>query len=75
MKKFLIISLLLFLGLAASACVHRIAPFSPHRPNTEAHREAQTNQACLECHQITELGHGHQATDNCLSCHRIVQGD
>ncbi len=75
MKKILITSLVLALVLAISACVNRMAPFSPHRTNTDAHRAAQSNQTCVECHKITEIGHGHQATDNCLRCHRIVQGD
>jgi hypothetical protein len=75
MKKVLILSSLLCLILAVSACVHRIAPLSPHRTNTDSHREAQSNKACIECHAPSDLGHGHQASDDCLRCHRIVQGD
>jgi uncharacterized paraquat-inducible protein A len=75
MKKVLITSLMLALVLAISACVNRMAPFSPHRTNTDAHRGAQSNQACIECHKTAEIGHDHQATDDCLRCHRIVQGD
>ncbi len=75
MKKILIVNISLCLVLAVSACVHRIAPLSPHRTNTVFHQQAQSNQACIECHQISELGNGHQAADDCLRCHRIVQGD
>lgn len=75
MKKFLIIAMVLCMGLAVSACVHRISMLSPHRTNTDFHRQAKANQTCLECHQIAEIGKGHQATDDCLKCHRIVQGD
>ena len=75
MKKVLTISILLCLTLATTACVNRIAPLSPHRPNTDFHQQAQSNQACIECHKVTDIGNGHQATDDCLRCHRIVQGD
>lgn len=75
MKKVMTISLLFCLALAISACVHRIAPLSPHRTNTEDHQKSQSNQACIECHKISQLDKGHKATDDCLRCHRIVQGD
>lgn len=66
--------ILLSLVLLMTACVHRMAPFSPHRPNTEEHRAALSNQQCIECHDIAALGKGHLASDNCLRCHRILQG-
>jgi hypothetical protein len=75
MKKLLFISLALFLSILLAACVTRIAPLSPHRTNTEAHRKAQTNQDCVDCHSVVEIKNEHKATDNCLRCHRIVQGD
>jgi cytochrome c2 len=75
MKRALYVCTLACLILAVAACVNRMAPFSPHRTNTEAHRGAKTNQACIECHSLADIGQGHQATDNCLRCHRIVQGD
>lgn len=75
MKKILLFGLLFCLALTVGACVQRIAPFSPHRPNTDFHRQAKTNHACIGCHALAEVGRGHQATDDCLRCHRIVQGD
>ena len=56
-------------------CVHRMAPFAPHRPDTDFHRSATTNQACIGCHEVASLRSGHQASDNCLKCHRILHGD
>jgi PBP1b-binding outer membrane lipoprotein LpoB len=75
MKKILPAGMVLCLALILSACVTRMAPFSPHRTNTEAHQQAQTNQDCIGCHVITEVGNKHKSTDDCLRCHRIVQGD
>ncbi|MDH3997575.1 MAG: hypothetical protein OET90_01940 [Desulfuromonadales bacterium] len=70
----LLLALLCTVLLATTACVHRIAPLSPHRSNTQDHAAAKANSDCVECHQIAELGKGHQASDNCLRCHRILQG-
>ena len=75
MKKLLPPGIALCLVIVLSACVTRMAPFSPHRTNTEAHRQAQTNQDCIGCHAVAEIGKQHQASDDCLRCHRIVQGD
>jgi len=75
MKKILFLSLVFCLSILLTACVTRMAPFAPHRTNTDDHRKAQTNQDCSGCHSITEIGKGHKATDNCVRCHRIVQGD
>ena len=75
MKKILGICLIFVLLLAMTACVRRMAPFSPHRSNSEAHQTAQTNEACLSCHDLAELGQSHQPGDDCLRCHRILQGD
>lgn len=61
--------------IALAACTRRMAPFSPHQTNTEAHRTALTNQACLNCHEIKTIGNRHQASDNCRRCHRILQGE
>jgi PBP1b-binding outer membrane lipoprotein LpoB len=75
MKKLLFTSMVFSLALLLTACVSRMAPFSPHRTNTEAHQKAKTNQDCSGCHSVAEIGKEHQASDNCLRCHRIVQGD
>lgn len=61
--------------LALPACTRRMAPFAPHQSNSEAHRTALTNQACLGCHEINTIGKHHQASDDCRRCHRILQGD
>ena len=37
---------------ALPACTRRMAPFAPHRTNTDFHRTAQANQTCLGCHEI-----------------------
>ena len=63
------------LAVAAACGPQRMAPFAPHRTNTDFHHTAQANQACLGCHEINQLGKGHQPTDDCLRCHRIVQGE
>lgn len=75
MKKILFTGMVLGLAVLLTACVTRMAPFSPHRTNTEAHRKAQTNQDCSSCHPVAEIGKAHKASDNCVRCHRIVQGD
>jgi PBP1b-binding outer membrane lipoprotein LpoB len=75
MKKILSVGMVLCLALILTACVTRTAPFSPHRTNTEAHQQAQTNQDCIGCHSIAEISSKHKSTDDCLRCHRIVQGD
>jgi hypothetical protein len=75
MKKLILLISLLSLMLVVTACVHRMAPFAPHRTNTEDHRAAVTNQDCIECHAVAKLGNGHQSSEDCLRCHRIVQGD
>jgi uncharacterized paraquat-inducible protein A len=61
--------------VALPACTRRMAPFAPHRTNTDFHRAAQTNQTCLGCHEIRTIGKAHQTSDNCLRCHRILQGE
>jgi len=70
-----VLGLLFLLAAILTACVDRIAPFSPHRTNTQDHRMAKTNSVCIECHNIAEVGHNHTAKDDCMRCHRIVQGD
>lgn len=75
MTKNLTIGVLFLLAILLTACVNRIAPFSPHRTNTQDHQLAKTNTDCAECHNIAEVGRNHQTTDDCLRCHRIVQGD
>lgn len=74
LQRLFIVLLVVFIACTA-ACTLRMAPFSPHRSNTDAHRQATTNQACLECHNLSEIRTDHQPSDNCLRCHRIVQGD
>lgn len=61
--------------LLLMACTRRMAPFAPHQTNSEAHRTAMTNQACLDCHQIKNIGNRHRASDDCRRCHRILQGE
>lgn len=75
MHRLLFLVLVLIMLAILTACARRMAPFAPHRPNTEAHRGAQTNQVCLECHQLANLSGDHRQGDDCLRCHRILQGD
>lgn len=75
MHRLLLVILLITALAIVAACARRMAPFAPHRPNSDFHREAHTNQACLGCHEVKNLGSGHQATDDCLQCHRILQGE
>jgi uncharacterized paraquat-inducible protein A len=75
MHRLLLIILIVAALLTVAACGRRMAPFAPHRPNTDFHREAHANQACLGCHEIKTLSSAHQASDNCLQCHRILQGE
>ena len=53
----------------------RMAPFAPHRPDSDFHRSATTNQACVGCHEVAALRGGHQASDDCHKCYRILHGD
>jgi len=76
MLRLLPIVLVIAVLLAGAACgPKRLAPFAPHRPNTDFHRAAQTNQACLGCHETKTIRTEHQASDDCLKCHRILQGE
>lgn len=76
MHRLLLILLVLAALLTATACgARRMAPFAPHRTNTDFHRDAVTNQSCLNCHEGKTLSNEHQASDNCLKCHRILQGE
>jgi len=75
MRRLLLAILILAVLATIAACGRRMAPFAPHRPNTDFHREAHANQACLGCHELKTLSGAHQASDNCLQCHRILQGD
>lgn len=74
MKRLLCLSLVVALVLASAACSRRMAPFSPHRSNSEAHLQAQTNAECVECHALAELPPDHRDGEDCLRCHRILQG-
>lgn len=75
MHRLLLLIIVIITLAVLTACTRRMAPFAPHRTNTEAHREAHTNQACLDCHKPGTLSGTHQQTDNCLQCHRILQGE
>ena len=75
MYRLLALTLVLVLLSAGLACTRRMSPFSPHRPNTQEHRAAQTNQACLGCHELRAIPSDHHGTDDCLKCHRILQGE
>lgn len=74
-NKPLLLLLLVILVTLLVACNRRMAPFSPHRTQSDVHRAATTNQVCAECHDARTLGREHRVEDNCLRCHRIVQGD
>ena len=75
MHRLLLVILIVTMLATVAACTRRMAPFAPHRTNTEAHRAAQGVHACLGCHETQTLSSTHQASDNCLLCHRILQGD
>lgn len=75
MHRLLPIALAVVLAITWGCGSRRMAPFAPHRPDTDFHREATTNQACIDCHEVARLPAGHQAADNCLRCHRILHGD
>jgi len=64
---------LLLLAMTIAGCVSRISPFSPRRPNTEAHRQATSNADCIGCHDISKLPH-HAKSDDCMLCHKIAFG-
>ncbi|TLM67653.1 MAG: hypothetical protein FDZ69_03930 [Deltaproteobacteria bacterium] len=75
MPRLLYLLVLIALLTLLAACTRRMAPFAPHRTNSDFHRTAQTNQACLGCHEIKKISRGHGASDDCLRCHRILQGE
>lgn len=75
MKRLLPIALTVAMLPALAACPARMAPFAPHRTNTDFHNAAHTNQACLECHATKTIRTAHQDSDDCLKCHRILQGE
>jgi len=76
MHRLLIIFLVVVLVASAFGCgARRMAPFAPHRPDSDFHRNATTNQACIGCHEVAGLRSGHQASDDCRKCHRILHGD
>lgn len=75
MHKLLLLIVVVVTLVILTACARRMAPFAPHRTNTEPHRTAVTNQACLGCHEIKTIRQGHSAADDCLRCHRILQGE
>jgi uncharacterized paraquat-inducible protein A len=75
MHRLLLVILIVAALATVAACSRRMAPFAPHRTNTEDHRAAQGIHACLGCHEIKTLSSAHQPSDNCLQCHRILQGD
>lgn len=73
--KLPLLVLLIAAPLALTACPNRMAPFAPHRTNTDFHRAAHSNQTCLGCHELKTIRTAHQASDDCLKCHRILQGE
>lgn len=76
MYRLLFIMLVITLIVVTLGCsARRMAPFAPHRTNTESHQKAEDSQACLGCHEMTSLSNAHKATDDCLRCHRILYGD
>ncbi|MDT8442145.1 MAG: hypothetical protein RQ723_10835 [Desulfuromonadales bacterium] len=74
-ERILMLLVVALVIVLVSACTRRMAPFAPHRTQSEAHRTATTNQTCTDCHAIDQIGQRHRAGDDCLRCHRIVQGD
>ncbi|MBU0730088.1 MAG: hypothetical protein KKE17_03855 [Proteobacteria bacterium] len=60
---------LLFYG-----CAVRRPPFSPRRYNTDAHKQAQTMEDCIECHSGDKAPPHGLKRGNCLSCHQLERG-
>lgn len=75
MHRLLLLVIVIITLAVLTACTRRMAPFAPHRTNTEAHRGALANQACLDCHKLGTISTTHQQSDNCVRCHRILQGE
>lgn len=76
MSRLLLLPVFVAIALTMLACgPKRMAPFAPHRTNSDFHQSAQTNQACLGCHEIKTIRTEHRASDDCLKCHRILQGE
>ena len=69
MKKIYVVLIVLFLF----GCTMRMAVFAPHRTDNADHRQATSNQDCLECHYVIGKKE-HKADDECMRCHRIVRG-
>jgi hypothetical protein len=72
-----LLTLLLITALlgVAVGCARRMAPFAPHRTNTDFHRAVLNSRNCIECHALNTLSSDHGAADDCLKCHRILQGE
>lgn len=65
----------LAIAFSAGCASRRMAPFAPHRTDTDFHRNARNNLACAGCHEVADLSSDHKATDDCVRCHRILYGD
>lgn len=70
MKGTMVLALVL---VTLAGCTRPIAAFSPRRPGTPAHREAQAVEACLGCHDPAQLPR-HGSLKDCLRCHRLAPG-
>ena len=74
-RQLLTLLLIAAVTMIAACGPKRMAPFAPHRPDSDFHRAAQAYQACLGCHEVKSIRTEHQASDDCLKCHRILQGE
>ena len=45
----------LVIAISWGCGARRMAPFAPHRPDSDFHRSATTNQACTGCHDVAGL--------------------
>ena len=69
MKSIVLLAAILLLF----GCTMRMAAYAPHRIDNADHRNALSNNACLDCHDVVGKRE-HKADDNCMRCHRIVRG-
>ena len=56
-----------------AGCTRTVGILAPRRPGTPAHREAQSEEACLGCHDPGQLPN-HSSRTDCLRCHRLTPG-
>lgn len=71
----LILLVATLVAITVGCAARRMAPFAPHRTDSEVHRDAKSNQSCVNCHEIATLSNDHKTTDDCIKCHRILHGE